>query len=207
MNNKKGFTLIELLAVITIMGILMLVAIPAISRTIENSRRSTFLNTAQSYIKAVKRVVTEDQLSCGGSLISAVENGFYYIRFSTMNDTANQLLEQGGKSAWGSANVWGVVVIDKTDNNNNMIYEYSIVLVDSEGRGIGKFTDLGRVSEAIDESYLSRSMVYTKDGNNRKKFTNNNDPLPHHASTGETRIRKSDSSLITVNGPIECFIN
>ena len=28
--NKKGFTLIELLAVITIMGILMLVAIPAV---------------------------------------------------------------------------------------------------------------------------------------------------------------------------------
>ena len=36
--NSKGFTLIELLAVITIMGILMLVAIPAVSRTIEKRR-------------------------------------------------------------------------------------------------------------------------------------------------------------------------
>ncbi|MCI8459773.1 MAG: prepilin-type N-terminal cleavage/methylation domain-containing protein, partial [Bacilli bacterium] len=32
--NEKGFTLIELLAVITIMGILMMVAIPAVTRII-----------------------------------------------------------------------------------------------------------------------------------------------------------------------------
>ena len=44
--NSKGFTLIELLAVITIMGILMMVAIPAVSRTIENSRRDSFADIA-----------------------------------------------------------------------------------------------------------------------------------------------------------------
>lgn len=40
--NKNGFTMIELLATITIMAILMLVAIPAITSIIEDARISTF---------------------------------------------------------------------------------------------------------------------------------------------------------------------
>ena len=40
--NKKGFTLVELLAVITIMGILMIVAVPAVQRTIRNTRYKYF---------------------------------------------------------------------------------------------------------------------------------------------------------------------
>lgn len=49
--NKKGFTLIELLAVITIMGILMMVAIPSVSRTIEKSRQDTFVNGMLNLLK------------------------------------------------------------------------------------------------------------------------------------------------------------
>ena len=103
--NKKGFTLIELLAVITIMGILMLVAIPAVSRTIENSRRSTFANTAKSYINAVKNAVAADEFdyAVSGSEkkpISAAPTGYYYYSFTSSDNSGKDLMEQGGKSSW-----------------------------------------------------------------------------------------------------------
>ena len=46
-KNNKGFTLVELLAVIVIMGILMMVAIPAATKTIINSRKDIYLNDAK----------------------------------------------------------------------------------------------------------------------------------------------------------------
>ena len=52
--KNRGFTLIELLAVITIMGILMVIGMAAISTIIENSRRDIYINNAKVYIKQAK---------------------------------------------------------------------------------------------------------------------------------------------------------
>ena len=38
LNNKKGFTLIELLAVIVILAILVMVAIPAVTKYLNSAR-------------------------------------------------------------------------------------------------------------------------------------------------------------------------
>ena len=41
MKNNKGFTLIELLAVIIILGILMIIAIPSVTKYITDSRKNS----------------------------------------------------------------------------------------------------------------------------------------------------------------------
>ncbi len=156
--NSKGFTLIELLAVITIMGILMMVAIPAVSRTIENSRRDTFGDVAQSYLNAVRNAVLADELICktasdttGSTNVAATPDATYYFSINTATSNTylqqtTDLMESGGKSSWGNADVVGYVMWKRTtstrgsgeNETTNTNTEYYVQLRDKAGHGTKK---------------------------------------------------------------------
>ena len=59
MKNKKGFTLIELLAVIVILGLLMAIAIPSVTKYITESRKKTLTTTIGNYIGALVNDVND----------------------------------------------------------------------------------------------------------------------------------------------------
>lgn len=133
-KNTKGFTLVELLAVIVIMGILMMVAIPAVSRTIENTRKDTFVNLAKQYAEAAINQWTADGFSCGGVTSSAVDvdKNYYILIDSKEGSTTPELLQQGGDSPWGSKPVTGYVKVLPTlsSTGNKVVTKFQIYLTD-----------------------------------------------------------------------------
>ena len=142
--NRKGFTLIELLAVITIMGILMMVAIPSVSRTIENSRRDTFADNALTYINTVRNSVLADELECCKNAtcttkvtVSATANGEYYFAIDTDAQQTKDIMEKVATSSWGGAKLTGYVSWKKTANTttNRTITTYSVCLEDTGDHG------------------------------------------------------------------------
>ena len=62
MKDSKGFTLIELLAVIIILGVIMLIAIPSVTTQITNSRKLTYAQTAKGIISGARTVVNSGDL-------------------------------------------------------------------------------------------------------------------------------------------------
>lgn len=159
--NNKGFTLIELLAVITIMGILMMVAIPSVSRTIENSRRDTFASTAHEYVNAVRNAVLADNIECNiGTAAtpkwvaaSATPDGTYFFTINTASSAyatstkttgdggTLDLMESGGKSSFGNADMFGYIKwVKATDNskpeNPKTTVKYSLWIQDTGKHGM-----------------------------------------------------------------------
>lgn len=159
--NKNGFTLIELLAVIVIMGILMMVAIPAMSRYIENSRKDTFLSTAKEYVNATRNMWASDSLECQTNdpapgtaadfmVSSGVDNGNWYVIIDTTNDNAVNLVDQGGKSSWGNRDLKGYVRVHvDTDASGDRITSYFVALSDGT-HGIKDAVSGGTAIEADD---------------------------------------------------------
>ena len=58
--NKKAFTLIELLAVIVILGVILMIAIPKVSQYINRSKKDSFVDEARLYIDAVRNDLTNE---------------------------------------------------------------------------------------------------------------------------------------------------
>ena len=79
MNKNKGFTLIELLAVIVILAILMVVAVPKILNVIENSRKSAAESSIKLVKDAIRSQVTSESMM--GTNFTSDESGCYTFNF------------------------------------------------------------------------------------------------------------------------------
>ncbi|MDQ0351996.1 type IV pilus assembly protein PilA [Alkalibacillus filiformis] len=88
MKNQKGITLVELLAVIVILGIIALIAVPAIANVIEDSRYDSVKATAINIIEAGELyAVTNEEDSV--TLSELEDEG--YINISGYDDSSDDI--------------------------------------------------------------------------------------------------------------------
>ena len=128
MKKKNGFTLIELLAVIIILGVLMLVAIPSVTSYINNSRKSAYADTAANYIKGATNLVNE------GVKVQAYAEGVLYMLPVGHDSTKSCVaLESGGQSPYNKDYLFAYVGF--TYDNTKGSYKYYFTAVDGSGQG------------------------------------------------------------------------
>lgn len=170
--GKPNF-LVPIIIFLAPLIIVPLLVLPATMNTIDKTRINVFADEAQTYINEVRTLVLFDKLDCGG-VISALPSGMYYYSFTTANGDSSVVFEQPAKSPWQDKNISGQVYIYKRSSpySQKGVYDYAIVLVDEDGRGIGEFDSNGKPMLVINSNNIMSSSVSVKDGNNRKLYYN-----------------------------------
>lgn len=122
--NKKGFTLIEVMAVLIILGVILLIAVPAVSTYIVSSRKSNYYTTANSYVDTIIGYYDMKEF---GSLLKKNEIMIVPIKDIT--------LEKGGSNETPFGEIdYGKSYIVITYNGTKT--SYYVNMYDSSGYGI-----------------------------------------------------------------------
>ena len=141
-EKKRAFTLIELLAVIIVLGVLMIVAIPAVTSYITSSRKSAYVDTAKEISNGTKTVVNEGKLGMYDT------DTTYYIESGYIKT------ENASKSPYGEfVQAYTIVTYDGKG------YTYYWTSVDDAGQGVRGIIKSDKLDEDDIESDLTPDMV------------------------------------------------
>ncbi len=139
---KKGFTLIELLAVIVILAIISLIAIPIVLDIIEDSRSGAALRSAEGYVRAVNYKIAQAALKK-----TTVADGNYVIGENELtvegdnfNNITGEYIISNNNVFWAGLCVGkysiaysnGSATLDKTGNYCNIEEPYVFVEPEAE---------------------------------------------------------------------------
>ena len=114
--NKKAFTLVELLAMLTILGILLIITIPNINGILENNKKKTYIEDGKRLISIFKYKYSEPKSSLTGDNICITLSKLDY------NDSFK-------KGPNGGEYIDSYIQFKKTSSSSTTYkYEYIVVL-------------------------------------------------------------------------------
>ena len=89
--NRKGFTLVEVLAVVVILGVIMLIAVPNVNHLIQQNREDSYEKLKQNFIQAAKAYFSDNRYKISVNMNGACDS--YHQRdvigFPGINDGDN----------------------------------------------------------------------------------------------------------------------
>lgn len=131
MKNKKGFTLIELLAVIIIIGLLIAIAFPAVSKYIVDTRRDTYSLHEAELKSATANMMSECvQGNVDGCVPDNGESRTIYLNELIAQKYSDKIKDPARTETYCSESDTYVVV---TNSKNNVVnLDYQVCLVCSE---------------------------------------------------------------------------
>ena len=200
MKRNEGFTLIELLAVIIILGVIMIIAIPSITQQINNSRKLSYSETARRIIGGARTVVNS------GELPVYKPKTTYYLPIDMINT------ENGKRSPYGEF-VDAYVVVSVTKDG----YDYYWTSNDTTKTGIllTHYDDLNKnsIKNNVEKIKTDISIcgndnivVFNSDGTIKEEKKSKECINPRDTYTGTTSVINSadffdfDSQTNTING-------
>lgn len=122
MMNRFGFTLIELLATITILGLLMMVAVPNVISTIDKNKQATYINDAKKMITLAEYKIRKDT-----SIDLPKTNKCIIIKLSALDLSSFEKGPEGGD--YDTENSY--VVLAAVSVNGNIEYKYFVTLLEN----------------------------------------------------------------------------
>ncbi|MDR1591173.1 MAG: type II secretion system GspH family protein [Puniceicoccales bacterium] len=133
-RGRKGFTLIELLIAIVIIGILMSLLIPAVSKVLENARRAKGANCLKQIAMAYSQYCNDDVNGRNICLENkdGLEWALVLAKAGYLNDP--NMYTFSGDSGASKVTKKSIVTADLTDNqawNDTDPEEFSVYLIDN----------------------------------------------------------------------------
>jgi type IV pilus assembly protein PilA len=127
---KKGFTLVELLAVIVILGIILVIAVPNIMKVIDNAKQNAYENQKRLIINAARNYVSRGNVSILDGEVVEV-----YLKDLQDANMIDDSVKDPRGGYFDNSKPDGVKVLITKDEDGNISYE--IYVPDEEDGGEG----------------------------------------------------------------------